>query len=71
MNMPLNFAVAQYPRRVRWIMAVAWALIATKCALVWWAIGHWHMPFHPLWIVGPTLAFAALATGLWLTHHEE
>ena len=63
--------VAQYPRRVRWVMAIAWLLIVVKCVVVWWAVGHWNMPFHPLWIVGPTLAFAALATGLWLTHVEE
>ena len=52
-------------------MALAWLLIAVKCSLVWWAIGRWHMPFHPLWIVAPTIVFAMLATGLWATHHEE
>jgi hypothetical protein len=71
MHLPIYLDVAQYPRRVRWIMAAAWLLIAVKCGLVWWAIGYWHMPFHPLWIIGPTVVFAALATGLWLTHHEE
>jgi hypothetical protein len=63
--------VAQYPRRVRWIMAGAWLLIVVKCVLVWWAVDHWHMAFHPLWVVGPTLLFAGLATGVWLTHHED
>ncbi len=71
MHLPHYFDVAQYPRRVRWVMSIAWLLIALKCLLVWWAIGHWNMPFHPMWIVGPTLAFALLATGLWLTHREE
>jgi hypothetical protein len=32
---------------------------------------HWSVPFHPLWIVGPTLAFAALATAIWATHHAD
>jgi len=71
MNLPVHIGVAQYPRRVRWFMAIAWMLIATKCVLVWWAINHWNVPIHPLWIVAPTLVFAALATALWLTHYEE
>jgi hypothetical protein len=71
MHLQTYIDVAQYPRRVRWIMAVAWLLITVKCVLLWWAIDYWHMPFHPLWIVGPTLGFAGLATGLWVTHHEE
>ena len=46
-------------------------LILAKCALVWWAMIHWHVPFHPGWIVGPTLLFALLATGLWLGADDE
>lgn len=71
MHFPAQIDTAQYPRSVRRVMAIAWLLIAIKCVLVWWAVGHWHMPFHPMWIVAPTLVFAALATGLWLTHHED
>jgi hypothetical protein len=52
-------------------MYVAWTLILAKCALVWWAIGHWHVPLHPARIVAPTMVFAVLATALWLTHREE
>ncbi len=71
MTSPFHIDVAQYPNRVRWFMVMAWALIALKCVLVWWAINHWQVPFHPLWIVGPTLVFAALATVIWLTHHRD
>lgn len=71
MNLHLHLDVAQYPSRVRWLMTIAWTLIAVKCVFVWWAIGHWQIPFHPLWIVAPTVAFATLATGLWLTHQEK
>ena len=71
MPLPLHLALAQYPRRVRWFMGVAWLVIAVKCVVVWWAMVHWSVPFHPLWIVGPTLVFAALASGLWLTHRED
>jgi uncharacterized membrane protein len=71
MNSPLHLDLAQYSKRERWFVAVAWILIAAKCVVVWWAMQHWSVPFHPLWIVGPTLAFAALATAIWATHHAE
>ena len=71
LRMKIRTALAQYSPIARWFMAVVWLLIALKCALVWWAINAWHVPFHPLWIVIPTVVFATLATGLWLTHHEE
>lgn len=70
-NPPIYSTVAQYSRRMCWFMAAAWVVIAVKCALVWWAMAHWSVPFHPLWIVGPTLAFAALATMLWMTCHDD
>lgn len=71
MNFPVHIDIAQYPVRGRWFVAIAWSLIALKCTLIWWAMIHWNVPFHPLWIVAPTLMFALLATGLWLTHHED
>ncbi|HVU24386.1 MAG TPA: hypothetical protein VHE13_09705 [Opitutus sp.] len=70
MNHPIHIDVARYPRRVRWFMGAAWVIILAKCTWVWWAVEHWNMPFHPLWVVGPTLVFALLITGLWLMHHE-
>lgn len=71
MNLHVDFGHAHDSLRVRWVMSVAWVLIAIKCGLVWWAVEHWSMPFHPLWIVAPTLAFAGLATVLWLVHNDE
>jgi hypothetical protein len=71
MNLRIDLDGPQYPARVRWVMGIAWMLIAIKCVVVWWAIEHWQMPFHPLWIIAPTLAFGGLATILWLTHQEE
>ncbi len=71
MNLPVHIDVRQYSPRVRWFVAIAWALIVAKCTLLWWAMLHWSVPFHPLWIVGPTLLFALLATTLWLVHHED
>ncbi len=52
-------------------MAIIWAVILAKCVVIWWAMLHWSVPMHPLWIVAPTLVFATLATALWLTHHRE
>ncbi len=71
MNPSISVGIDQYPLRVRWFMAVAWALIFTKCWAVWWVIDHWRVPVHPLWIIGPTLAFAVLASIIWLTHRPE
>jgi hypothetical protein len=52
-------------------MTLAWLVIGAKCIWVWWAVAHWHLPVHPLWIVAPTLACAALATALWLAHERK
>ncbi len=43
-----------------------WILIAIKSVVVWWACAHYALPFHPLWIIAPTVAFAALCTGVYL-----
>ncbi|HWA85348.1 MAG TPA: hypothetical protein VG710_03935 [Opitutus sp.] len=71
MNHPIHFDVAQHPRRMRWFMGMAWIVVLAKCAWVWWAVEHWNMRFHPLWVIGPTLVFALLITALWFTHHED
>lgn len=57
--------------RMLWFMSAAWVLILAKCVLVWWAIGHWHVPVHPAWVIAPTLACAALATVLWAIHYGD
>lgn len=71
MHLPVQINVAQYPSSARRFMGAVWVLIVAKCVLVWWAMLHWHVPMHPLWIVGPTLIFATLASVLWLTHRPE
>jgi hypothetical protein len=53
------------PSAERWIIA-GWVLILLKCTALWWAIIAFHVPIHPMWLVGPTLAFAALATALYI-----
>jgi len=54
----------------RWFLGVAWVVIVLKCALVWWAVPHYHAPISPFIVIGPTLFFAAVVTALWLTHRE-
>lgn len=58
------------PPRTATVVILAWLLIAAKCVFVTWAARHWQAPVNPAWIVWPTLAFGALATGLWLAHRE-
>ena len=53
------------PSAERWLVA-GWVLIALKCTLIWWAITAYAVPIDPLWLVVPTVAFALLATGLYL-----
>jgi hypothetical protein len=69
--MKISAHIPHSPRSTRIVMGVGWVLIAVKCAAVSYAVDRWHMPFRPVWIIGPTLVFAALATVLWLTHDED
>lgn len=71
MNSVFHLDEVRQPVGTRWLMLGAWVLILAKCAAVWWAIGHWHVPVHPAWIIVPTLLMAALATVLWVTHEED
>jgi hypothetical protein len=48
-----------------WIIG-GWVLILMKCTVLWWAINAYSVPIHPMWIVGPTIAFAALTTALYV-----
>lgn len=43
-----------------------WLLIAIKSVVIWWACAHYTLPFHPLWVIGPTVAFGSLCTGVYL-----
>ena len=69
MNLNLH-PLTNLSRFERWFLGVAWLVIVAKCLVVWWAIPHFHVPVHPMWIIGPTLFFAAWVTVLWTTHHE-
>ena len=68
---PLHLDEARYPVRVRWFLLGAWLLILGKCAAVLWAVDRWRLPFHPGWVIAPTLILAAIATVLWLGVQDD
>ena len=53
-------------RRLERFIAICWVLIVLKSAAVVWLFGHYHVPVNPLWVIGPTVAFAALCTAVYL-----
>ena len=53
-------------RKLERQLKIFWVVIIAKCALIWWLMRHYHVPFHPLWVVVPTLMFAALITAVYL-----
>lgn len=57
----MNETASSSHRMNRWL-TIGWTLILVKCAVLPWAMRHWNVPFHPGWIVWPTLAFAGFAT---------
>ncbi len=52
-------------RAERWIIA-GWILITLKCTAIWWLIERYHVPIHPMWLVGPTILFGLLATATYI-----
>jgi hypothetical protein len=52
------------PRTERLIF-VAWILIAIKHVAVIWAVHHYHVPFHQLWVNAPTWILGTTATILY------
>ena len=53
-------------RRVERVLAVCWVLIAIKSVAVVWLFGRYHVPVSPLWVIAPTLVFAALCTVVYM-----
>lgn len=53
-------------RRVERFLAACWVLIAAKVVVLPWLVARYHMPFNPLWVIAPTLVFAALGTAVYL-----
>jgi membrane protein YdbS with pleckstrin-like domain len=49
-------------RRTQWLLLAGWLLIAAKSWLIVWAVDHYHVPVNPLWVIVPTVIFAAVCT---------
>lgn len=52
------------PRVVR-LLAIGWILITVKHVAIIWAVWHYHVPLHQLWINFPTWLLGVLATALY------
>lgn len=48
--------------RAEKIILLCWALIAVKHVLVIWAVRHYAVPFHQLWVNFPTFLLGLVAT---------
>ena len=49
-------------RRTQWLLLGGWLLIAAKSWLVVWAVEYYRVPVNPLWVIVPTVIFAAVCT---------
>ncbi len=54
--------------RVERLILVCWGLIAVKHVAVIWAVHHYAVPFHQLWINVPTFLLGLLATLAYYWH---
>ena len=53
-------------RRVERVIAICWALIIVKAIAVVWLFDHYRVPVSAVWVVAPTVLFAALCTAVYL-----
>jgi hypothetical protein len=51
--------------RVERLILICWVLIAIKHVAIIWAVHHYPVPFHQLWVNFPTWLLGVLATGLY------
>jgi hypothetical protein len=57
--------------RVERIILTCWILIAIKHVAVIWAVHHYRVPFHQLWVNAPTWLLAAVATAIYYNYHRR
>jgi membrane protein YdbS with pleckstrin-like domain len=53
-------------RRVERLLAICWVLILLKSFAVVWLFDRYYVPVNPLWVIAPTVVFAALCTVVYL-----
>lgn len=59
--------VPRNPRAER-IILLCWGLIAVKHVAIIWAVQHYAVPFHQLWVNFPTFLLGLVATWAYYTH---
>jgi hypothetical protein len=52
--------------RVERILTFGWVLIVVKSLAVVWLFDRYHVPVNVLWVIAPTVVFAALCTAVYL-----
>jgi hypothetical protein len=57
--------------RVERLILICWVLIAVKHVAIIWAVRHYPVPFHQLWINFPTWLLGVLATGVYYARHHR
>jgi hypothetical protein len=53
-------------RRVERLIGICWGVIVFKSVAVAWLFDHYHVPVNALWVIVPTVIFAALCTAVYL-----
>ena len=53
-------------RRVERLIAICWGVIVLKSLAVVLLFDRYHVPVSPLWVIAPTVIFAALCTVVYL-----
>jgi uncharacterized membrane protein YgcG len=59
-------AKAPRNRRVERMIGICWVVIVFKSFAVVWLFDHYHVPVNALWVIAPTVIFAALCTAVYL-----
>ena len=57
--------------KVERIILICWFLIAIKHVAVIWAVYHYAIPFHQLWVNAPTWIFGTAATVVYYYFHRR
>jgi hypothetical protein len=53
-------------RRVERVIAICWVIILLKSFAVIWLFNRYNVPVSALWVIAPTVVFAALCTVAYL-----
>jgi hypothetical protein len=52
--------------KVERLFAICWVVILIKSFVVIWLFDRYHVPVNALWVIAPTIVFAALCSAVYL-----